>query len=120
MSSSYVVAAFAIGLLWVCGAWNRQEEGFTSMGLLRCRRGPQLRSVPGLQQEGIRAAVGIACTSYIMGRLYEFGAASEGQARSTTQRASTKWLRCRIQRLRQVVQRLSGKYRFELESEDRI
>ena len=120
MSSSYVVAAFAVGLLWVCGAWNRQEEGFTSMGLLRCRRGPQLRSVPGLQQEGIRAAVGIACTRYIMGRLYEFCAASEGQARSTTQRASTKWLRCRMQRLRQVVQRLSGKYRFEPESEDRI
>ena len=34
MSSGYVVAAFAIGLFWVCGAWNRQEERFTSMGLL--------------------------------------------------------------------------------------
>ena len=64
MSSGYVVAAFAVGLFWVCGAWNRQEERFTSMGLLRCRRGPQLRSVPGLQQEGIRAAVGIAHELY--------------------------------------------------------
>ena len=60
MSSGYVVATFAVGLFWVCSAWNRQEERFTSMGLLRCRQGPQLRSVPGLQQEGIRAAVGIA------------------------------------------------------------
>ena len=120
MSSGYVVSAFAVGLFWVCGAWNRQEERFTSMGLLRCRRGPQLRSVPGLQQEGIRAAVGIACTSYIMDRLYELGTASEGQARSTTQRVSIKWLRCRMQRRYQVVQRLSDKYRFEPESEDRI
>ena len=31
-------------------------ERFTSMGLLRCRRGPQLRSVPDLQQE-LRARV---------------------------------------------------------------
>ena len=88
MSSGYVyvVSAFAVGLFWVCGAWNRQEERFTSMGLLRCRRGPQLRCVPGLQQEGIRAAVGIACTSYIMDRLYKLGStASEGQARSTTE-----------------------------------
>ena len=49
--------------------------------------------------------------------LYEFGAASEGQARSTTQRVSTKWLRCRMQRLYRVVQCLSGKYRFEPEVE---
>ena len=26
MSSGYVVAAFAVGLFWVCGTWNRQEE----------------------------------------------------------------------------------------------
>ena len=51
--------------------------------------------------------------------LYEFGAASEGQARSTTQ-SFNKRLRCRMQRLYQVVQRLSGKYHFEPESGDRI
>ena len=37
-----------------------RKKDVTSMGLLRCRRGPQLCSVPGLQQEGIRAVVGIA------------------------------------------------------------
>ena len=37
-----------------------RKNDVTSMGLLCCRRGPQLCSVPGLQQEGIRAAVGIA------------------------------------------------------------
>ena len=55
-----------------------------------------------------------------MDRLYEFGAASEGQERSTTQRVSTKWLRCRMHLLYQVVQRLSGKYRFKPESGDGI
>ena len=61
-----------------------RKEHATSMGLL-CKRGPQLRSVPGLQQEGIHVVVGIARVI-----LYEFGAASEGQACSTTQRVSTK------------------------------
>ena len=37
-----------------------RKEDVTSMGLLRCRRGPQLCSVPGLQQEEIRTVVGIA------------------------------------------------------------
>ena len=37
-----------------------RKKDVTSMGLLRCRRGPQLCIVPGLQQEGIRMAVGIA------------------------------------------------------------
>ena len=37
-----------------------RKKDVTSMGLLCCRRGPQLCSVPGLQQEGIRTAVGIA------------------------------------------------------------
>ena len=36
-----------------------RKNNVTSMGLLRCQRGP-LRGVPGLQQEGIRVAVGIA------------------------------------------------------------
>ena len=66
-----------------------RKEDVTSVGLLLCQRGPQLRGVPGLQQEGIHAAVGIAGVIYIMG-LYEIGAASEGQAHSTTQRVSTK------------------------------
>ena len=77
--------------------------------------------MPGLQQKRIHAAVGIACTSYIMGRLYEFGAASEGQARSTTYTESfNKMVEVQNAALYQVVQRLSGKYRFEPESEDRI
>ena len=37
-----------------------RKKDVTNMRLLRCRRGPQLRSVPGLQQEGIHAALGIA------------------------------------------------------------
>ena len=59
-SSGYIVALFAVGLFWVYGAWNiARKKDVTNMGLLRCQQGP-LRSVPGLQQEGIRAAVGIA------------------------------------------------------------
>ena len=36
-----------------------RKEDVTSVGLLLCQQGPQLLSVPGLQQEGICTAVGI-------------------------------------------------------------
>ena len=47
--------------------------------------------------------------------LYEFGASTLNCTESCNKR-----LRYRMQRPYQVVQRLSGKYRFEPESEDRI
>ena len=47
--------------------------------------------------------------------LYEFGASTLKYTESCNKR-----LRCRMQRLYQVVQRLSDKYRFEPESEDCI
>ena len=94
-----------------------RKKDVTNMGLLRCRRGPQLRSVPGLQQEGICMAVGIArvilwdCTNLVQ---------HLKDKHAQLHREFNKRLRCRMQRLCQVVQRLSGKYHFEPESGDCI
>ena len=58
----YVIAVFAAPLVCSGSAAHgiTRKKDVTSMGLLCCQRGPLLLSVPGLQQEGIHVAVGIA------------------------------------------------------------
>ena len=93
-----------------------RKKDITNMGLLRCKRGP-LSSVPGLQQVGIRVAVGIARVI-----LWDYTNLVQHLKDKHFQlhREFNKRLRCRMQQLYQVVQRLSGKYRFEPESGDCI
>ena len=59
MSSGYVVAVLAVSSGSAAHGIARKED-VTSVELLLRRREPQLHSVPGLQQEGIHTAVGIA------------------------------------------------------------
>ena len=62
-----------------------RKEEVTSVGLFHCCRGPQLCSVQGLQEEGIMQR-----QEFQVLRDYEFGAAFEGQARSTAYRVPAK------------------------------
>ena len=92
-----------------------RKEDVTSVGLLLCRHGLQLRSVPGLQQVGICTAVGIAGVGWDYTMVQHL---KDKRAGSTPQRVSIEGRGAECIDFYQVVQHLSGKYRFEPETGD--